>query len=77
MQPNGLRLDARAWAPFWSSFVHVVRNALDHGIETVEERAAAGKPGAGTLTLRTYVTGEEFVIEAADNGRGDRLGEKR
>jgi HAMP domain-containing protein/HPt (histidine-containing phosphotransfer) domain-containing protein len=70
VEPNGLRLDGRAWAPFWSAFVHVIRNAVDHGIETKDERVAAGKQGTGTLTVRTYVTGGEFVVEAADDGKG-------
>ncbi|HEX3770796.1 MAG TPA: HAMP domain-containing protein [Polyangiaceae bacterium] len=70
VEPNGMRLDAETWTPFWTAFVHVVRNALDHGIESAEERAAARKQGAGTLTIRTYLAGDEFVIEAADDGRG-------
>jgi len=47
-EPNGLRLDAAKWAPFWSSFVHVIRNSVDHGIEQEAERLAAGKGGSGT-----------------------------
>jgi HAMP domain-containing protein/signal transduction histidine kinase len=70
VEPNGVRLDARGWAPFWSAFVHVVRNALDHGIEAEDERLAAGKKGAGTVTIRTYVVADELVVEAADDGRG-------
>ena len=38
---DNLRLDSGQWAPFWSAFVHVVRNAVDHGLETESERAAA------------------------------------
>jgi HPt (histidine-containing phosphotransfer) domain-containing protein len=38
-EANGVRLDASRWAPFWSAFVHMLRNALDHGIEPPEERA--------------------------------------
>lgn len=50
--------------------LHLVRNALDHGLETPEERAAHGKPGEGTLTLRASREGNQVVIEVADDGRG-------
>jgi two-component system chemotaxis sensor kinase CheA len=70
VEPNGLRLEARVWAPFWSAFVHVLRNAVDHGIETECERSDAGKQGPGTIVLRTQLAGDEFVVEAQDDGRG-------
>ncbi|MBV9946190.1 MAG: Hpt domain-containing protein, partial [Myxococcales bacterium] len=70
IEPNAVRLDARVWAPFWSAFVHVLRNALDHGLERPEERLAAGKPAVGRLTLRTLVRRDTLVIEAEDDGRG-------
>jgi HPt (histidine-containing phosphotransfer) domain-containing protein len=66
------------WTPFWSAFIHVVRNALDHGIESPDERARVGK-GPGSLRLRAYLTAEAFVFEVADDGRGiawERLREK-
>jgi len=50
--------------------VHLIRNALDHGIETAEERAAANKPAAGTLTLSAYHEGSSVFIEIRDDGRG-------
>lgn len=64
-----LRLDGKKFAPFWSAFVHVVRNAVDHGIESEAERAALGK-GRGTLRLATREQGGELVIELSDDGRG-------
>jgi HPt (histidine-containing phosphotransfer) domain-containing protein len=67
---NGLRLDSRRWAPFWSAFVHLLRNALDHGLETPEERRAAGKPAQGCLSLTAREADETVVIEVADDGRG-------
>jgi two-component system chemotaxis sensor kinase CheA len=67
---NALRLDADRWSSFWSAFVHVVRNAVDHGLETLEARSAAGKNGTGTLDLSTRVDGEDFVVEIGDDGRG-------
>jgi len=49
---------------------HLVRNAVDHGIEAPEARLAAGKPAQGTLTLRAFHQGGNIVIEVADDGRG-------
>jgi two-component system chemotaxis sensor kinase CheA len=70
-EPNGLRLDARAWAPFWAAFVHVIRNAMDHGLESPEERLAANKPEKGILRITTKLTpGGDFAIEVVDDGRG-------
>ncbi len=50
--------------------VHMVRNAADHGIETPEDRIAAGKPAEGTVTLRAYQQGGNIYIELVDDGRG-------
>ncbi len=49
---------------------HMIRNALDHGIESAEARMAAGKPAAGTLTLRASHQAGIVVIELEDDGRG-------
>ena len=49
---------------------HVVRNAVDHGIETPEERLAAGKSREGTLTLRAFHEGGQVNIEISDDGAG-------
>jgi two-component system chemotaxis sensor kinase CheA len=67
---QGLRVDPKPWAPFWSAFIHGVRNAVDHGLETAEERAALGKSSCGHVALRTYLRGDRFVVEIADDGRG-------
>ncbi len=68
---------------------HVVRNAIDHGIEAPDVRVAAGKPADGTLTLRAFHEGGQVNIEISDdgagidpdNGRGEsaraRLGDRR
>jgi len=50
--------------------IHVIRNAADHGLETPEQRAAAGKPAAGKLTLAARHSGAEVVITVSDDGRG-------
>jgi two-component system chemotaxis sensor kinase CheA len=49
---------------------HLVRNALDHGIELPAERLAAGKPAKGTLSLHAEHRGGRFVIQVSDDGRG-------
>jgi len=49
---------------------HIVRNALDHGIETPAERRAAGKPEAGALHVVARQSGNQIVIEVRDDGRG-------
>ena len=50
--------------------VHLVRNALDHGLETPEERVAAGKPATGVLEISARHAGGNVVITVADDGRG-------
>ena len=58
---------------------HLVRNAIDHGLETPEGRRAAGKPAEGVLTLRAYHEGGQVVVEVCDDGAGidaDRIAEK-
>jgi two-component system chemotaxis sensor kinase CheA len=50
--------------------MHIIRNALDHGIETAEERAVAGKPAVGRITLTAYQQGNSVVIDVRDDGRG-------
>jgi two-component system chemotaxis sensor kinase CheA len=50
--------------------VHLVRNSLDHGLEPVSERVAAGKPEVGTLEISARHAGGSVVIEVRDDGRG-------
>ncbi len=52
---------------------HIVRNAVDHGVEMPDVRAAAGKPRTGTLTLRAYHEGGQVNIEIQDDGAGLNL----
>ena len=49
---------------------HLIRNSLDHGIETPEKRVAAGKSPVGTITLKAYHQGGNIVIEVGDDGAG-------
>src|SRR6516165_1032992 len=50
--------------------MHLVRNAVDHGVSAPEERLAAGKPARGTVYLNAYHQGTQVVIEIRDDGRG-------
>lgn len=50
--------------------MHLVRNALDHGLETPEQRLAAGKPAQGKLTLSACHESSNILIRISDNGRG-------
>ena len=49
---------------------HLVRNSVDHGIETPEQRVAAGKPPQGTIRLNAFHQGNQIVIECSDDGSG-------
>lgn len=70
IEAGDLRLDAERWAHFWSAFVHVVRNSVDHGIEPGEARSLGGKPSKGTVRLETGLEGGEFVVTIEDDGQG-------
>jgi two-component system chemotaxis sensor kinase CheA len=50
--------------------MHIVRNAIDHGIEPPDERRASGKSSAGRLQLKAFQRGNNVVIEVVDDGRG-------
>ncbi|HBG07576.1 MAG TPA: chemotaxis protein CheA [Geobacter sp.] len=59
--------------------IHLIRNALDHGLETPDERLAAGKSRSGTVVLAAAHEGNQIVISIKDNGRGidpDRVSRK-
>lgn len=70
IRPCGLRLDTTDWTRFWSALIHVVRNCIDHGLETPDERVAAGKSSYGRLCLTTAVENGSFVVSVSDDGRG-------
>ncbi len=50
--------------------MHILRNSIDHGIETAKERQAAGKPPAGKIILQAYYSGSQVVIAVTDDGAG-------
>lgn len=56
---------------------HIVRNAVDHGIEPADDRLAAGKPARGTICLNAFHQGTQVVLEVHDDGRGIDLDKVR
>ncbi len=50
--------------------IHIIRNAVDHGIETPEERIKQGKPAVATIRIKCYQTSNNIIIEVSDDGRG-------
>jgi ABC-type amino acid transport substrate-binding protein/two-component sensor histidine kinase len=63
-------VDPKRFAPVAKSLIHVIRNAVDHGIEPPEEREAAGKDPAGNLSCRIEADDAAIRIVFADDGRG-------
>ena len=76
IEPGGVYIDRDKWAPFWSAFLHAVRNAIDHGLEDARERAQLGK-GTATMTLRSYLRADTLILELVDDGRGVAWGKLR
>lgn len=74
-----LRVDASRWSSFWAACVHLTRNAVDHGIESSDERESKGKPAHGTVRLQAAVENGDFVMRVSDDGAGiawDKLAER-
>jgi two-component system chemotaxis sensor kinase CheA len=63
-------LDRNVVAAIGDPLVHLIRNAIDHGMETPEERIMTDKPEKATLELNAYHQGGSIVIEVKDDGRG-------
>ena len=63
-------LDRQVLEMIKDPLVHMVRNSADHGLERPEERLAAGKPEAGTITLNAFHEGGHIIVEIKDDGRG-------
>jgi two-component system chemotaxis sensor kinase CheA len=67
---GSVRLEPRQWGALWAEMVHVVRNAVDHGIEDERVRAKAAKPSQSRLRLATRLDGRSLLIEIEDDGAG-------
>ncbi|SDY82219.1 two-component system, chemotaxis family, sensor kinase CheA [Micromonospora pattaloongensis] len=70
MEGKETELDRSLLEAVKDPLTHLVRNAVDHGVETAAERLAAGKDPEGTLTLRAYHEGGHVTVEVADDGCG-------
>lgn len=64
------QIDKTVMEKVYEPLLHLIRNSLDHGLETPEERAMRGKPEEGTLWLRAGQDGHSVYIEVEDDGRG-------
>ena len=64
------KADKRILEEIKDPLLHLIRNAIDHGIETPTERISQGKPETATIVLRGYQTGSSIGIEISDDGRG-------
>ncbi|HIC93043.1 MAG TPA: chemotaxis protein CheA, partial [Anaerolineae bacterium] len=65
-----IELDRTILEQISDPLVHLLRNAVDHGIETPEEREKAGKPRTGTIRLAAWRERDQVIIEVSDDGRG-------
>lgn len=70
LEGEGTQLDKTALEELADPFLHMLRNAIDHGIEMPGERYARGKGETGTIKLRAYTEGTQVVIQISDDGRG-------
>lgn len=70
MEGRDITLDRSMLDAIGDPIVHLLRNAIDHGLETATEREAAGKPPAGRLVLRATRDRAAIVIAVEDDGRG-------
>ena len=70
MEGKETELDKTIIEAIKDPLTHIVRNSADHGIESPEKRAAAGKPAEGRLLLRAYHEGGQVIIEITDDGAG-------
>lgn len=70
MEGKHTELDKTLLEAIKDPLTHLVRNSVDHGLETPDQRAAAGKPAEGVVKLRAYHEGGQVIIEISDDGHG-------
>jgi two-component system chemotaxis sensor kinase CheA len=70
LEGEDTEIDRSMVEAIYDPLVHLVRNSVDHGLETPEERQAQGKPPTGHLWLRAFHQGGDILIEIEDDGRG-------
>jgi two-component system chemotaxis sensor kinase CheA len=69
-EPTRLRLPPQKWRTFWTVFAHVVRNVVDHGVQSAAERHAAGKPERTQIALALQHQSGRVVLTIQDDGPG-------
>ncbi len=70
LSEEGVTVDKSVMEALSESFLHLARNAVDHGIETPEERIRVGKPVAGLITIHAKQDHERLIVSMQDDGRG-------
>ncbi len=70
MSGEQTELDRTLIDDLYEPLLHLIRNAIDHGLETAEERLAAGKPAEGLLQIKAIRDRNQVIIEVKDDGRG-------
>ncbi len=70
MSGEETEIDRNVVDALYEPMVHMIRNSIDHGLESTEERRLCGKPEKGTVSLKAYHKGGNIVIEIADDGKG-------
>ncbi|MEK7773486.1 MAG: ATP-binding protein, partial [Deltaproteobacteria bacterium] len=70
IEGSELRLDRAILEGLGSPLVHIIRNAVDHGIESMDERRSIGKPSSGTISVKAYAEKDRAMIEVSDDGGG-------
>ncbi len=70
IENSGVGVDRSMLNDVRDALIHLIRNAVDHGLETAELRTALGKPAVGRLTIRVRADGDMLHLEVEDDGRG-------
>jgi two-component system chemotaxis sensor kinase CheA len=70
LEGEGTELDRNIIEEIGDPLVHMIRNAVDHGLESPEEREAIGKPAEGRIVLRAFHQGGSIIIQIQDDGKG-------
>lgn len=70
MEGEETEIDRNVVDELYEPMVHMIRNSVDHGLETPQERDAAGKDPEGEIRLKAFHRGGNIVVEISDNGRG-------
>lgn len=70
VEDNDLWLEPERWQPVWASIIHVIRNAIDHGLEGPDLRIESGKDAEAKLMLRAQKTENSIIFDIADDGAG-------